>query len=454
LTPPIDRAALEAAAKVASRDARATVSPAGEFRYNADLIAARFRLENGLTMLLLPDMRAPIFAYQTWFKVGSKHEDPSATGMAHLLEHLMFKGTARHKPGELDREMERRGSQTNAATWVDWTYYHEALAVHGDNLATAIDFEADRMTGLLLDAETFDSELEVVKNERRQSVDNSPGGALSEALYATAFCTHGYRWPTIGTMAHLEAMTRDKIERFYRTNYAPNNATVVVAGAIDITETLTLLARGYAGLASQPPPTRLEAAEPEQGESREIILEKPVVAPIIITAFHSPAQPTRDFAALELLSEVLVVGDNARLYRRLVTEEELASDVVGVLVPFADPGLYEVVVNARPGTKPKEIVRVIQEELETLAKGLTNNEVTKARNGLELGQYEGLKDAEGVAEALGHYETNYGDFSMAFTGMDRWAKIDRPDLLRVAAEVFRPQNRTVGLALPPGGERG
>jgi zinc protease len=450
LTTLLDRAALEAAARTASRDVGTAVTLAGDFRYNADLMAARFRLANGLTILLLPDPRAQIFAYQTWFKVGSKHEDPNATGMAHFLEHLMFKGTARHPTGELDREMERRGSQTNAATWVDWTYYHEALATHADNLETVVDFEADRMTGLLIDLKTFESELEVVKNERRQSVDNSPGGALSESLYAAAFTAHGYRWPTIGTMAHLEVMSRDGIERFYRTYYAPNNATVVVAGAIDLTETLTLLARGYARLTPQPVPPKPDVREPPQTASRDVSIAKPVVAPIIAAAFHSPAQPERDFAVLELLSEVLVVGDNARLYRRLVTQEELASDVVGVLVPFAEPGLYEIVVNGRPEVKPADIVHAVQEELDALGGGLNDAEVRKARNGLELGLYDGLKDAEGIAEALGHYETNYGDFSMAFTGMDRWSTVDAASLARVAREVFRSTNRTVGLVLPQG----
>ena len=451
MTTPLDRSALEAAARTASQDTGAVVLPAGEFRYNADLMAARFRLANGLTILLLPDERAPIFAYQTWFKVGSRHEDPNATGMAHFLEHLMFKGTSRRASGEFDREMERRGSQVNAATWVDWTYYHETLAMHGDNLETVIDFEADRMTGLVIDIKTFESELEVVKNERRQTVDNSPSGALSEAIYAAAFTTHAYRWPTIGTMHHLEAMTRDGVERFYRTYYAPSNATVVVAGAIDLTETLAQVAHGYARLAPQRVSPPLATREPQQTESRDVQLQKPVIAPIIEVAFHAPAQRERDFAALELLSEVLVVGDNARLYRRLVTEEELASDVIGMLAPFADPGLYDIVVNGRPEAKPADIVRVLQEEVDALGRGLEDAEINKARNGLELGLYDGLKDAEGIADALGQYETNYGDFSMTFTGMDRWSKVETGSLARVARDVFRPTNRTVGLVLPQRG---
>ncbi|MEK7703326.1 MAG: insulinase family protein, partial [Myxococcota bacterium] len=145
-------------------------------RYNDDLLAARFALANGLTIVLMVDRRAPVFAYQTWFRVGSRHEDPERTGLAHLFEHLMFKGTRTHPTGTFDREMERRGTQTNAATWVDWTFYTQSLAARGDNLETLAGFEADRMRNLVLDEKTFRSELEVVKNERRMSVEDSIGG--------------------------------------------------------------------------------------------------------------------------------------------------------------------------------------------------------------------------------------------------------------------------------------
>ena len=247
---------------MASRDSGRRVDLLSQHRYNESLSVGRFALENGLGMLVLSDDRAPVFAYQTWFGVGSKHEDPQRTGLAHLFEHLMFKGTRNHRPGEFDREMERRGTQTNAATWVDWTYYTETLAARGDNLATVIRFEADRMTELLIDEATFKSELEVVKNERRLSVEDSVSGLLSEKLYATAFTVHPYRWPTIGAMQHLEAARIDELVQFYRTHYAPNNATVVVAGAIDVAETLTLLARAYGPLSPQPLPKRDLPNEP------------------------------------------------------------------------------------------------------------------------------------------------------------------------------------------------
>jgi zinc protease len=308
------------------------------------------------------------------------------------------------------------------------------------------------MVNPVLDQETFQSELEVVKNERRMTVEDSVIGELSERLYATAFAQHPYRWPTIGTMEHLEVATRAELERFYRTFYAPNNATVVVAGDIDFGDTLAMVAGAYGSLPAQALPAPARVVEPRQEQERMVTLQRPVMAPQIVLGFHAPAQLDPDYAVTEMLGEVLVVGDNARLYRRLVTEEALATDVIGYLAPFAEPGLYELLVTARPGVDPQRVIDVAQEELDRLVAGLSSAEVNKARNGLELFVHDSLKDAEGCAEALGHFESNYGDFCLAFTGQERWARVTDADLARVAAEVFRASNRTAVVAVPGGGE--
>ncbi len=415
-------------------------------RHNEVLGAARFVLDNGLTILYAQDFRAPLFAYQTWFKVGSKHEDPNRTGLAHLLEHLMFKGTSRHAPGKLDRELERRGSQTNAATWVDWTYYHEALATRGDNLATVIDFEADRMRGLVLDEQTFVSELEVVKNERRLVVDDSVTGSINETLYELAFTTHPYRWPTIGAMAHLEAVTLADLTRFYRAYYAPNNAVVVVAGALEPLPTLTALAEAYGPLAAEAVPPAAWAQEPPQSTPRAQMIRRAVLSPQCCLGFHAPAQPDGDFMALQLLSQALVVGDDARLYRRLVTEEQLAVHVEGALMPFAEPGLYEISITLRDGASPRALLAAVRHELDELSAKITEEEEEKAHNGLELELLEGQRSAVGVAENLGHHEVSVGDFSMAFRSAERLGEVTRRKLARVAAEVFRAHNQSVVIA--------
>jgi zinc protease len=419
------------------------------YRHNATLVAARFRLDNGLGIVMMPDHRAPVFAYQTWFRVGSKHEDSERTGLAHLFEHLMFKGTVRHPTGELDREMERRGSQTNAATWVDWTYYTQMLATRGDNLPTVIDFEVDRMTGIILDQATFESEREVVKNERRMTVEDSVAGTLSETLYATAYTSHPYRNPTIGSMAHLDAASLDDLRHFYRAYYAPNNATVVLVGDLDPAATLIALAAAYGPLASQQLPQQHRPEEPRQNVARQCQLERPVVAPQLMIGFHAPAQGDADYALVEMLSEILVAGDNARLYHRLITVEQLATELAGYQAPFAEPSLYEVVVTARPGADPQRIIDVVQEELDRLAsEDVAPRELEKARNGLELALLDALSTPEGCAEALGHFETNHSSIAMAFEGPETWSAVDAASLRRVAAELFRAGNRTAVVAVP------
>ncbi len=422
----------------------------GYHRHNAVLAAARYVLANGLRVVLLPERRAPVFAYQTWFGVGSKHEDSALTGIAHLFEHLMFKATRAHPAGELDREMERRGTQTNAATWVDWTFYTETLAARGDNLETVIHFEADRMVNLLLDEETFRSEVEVVKNERRMVVEDAITGELSEQLYAHAFTVHPYRWPTIGAMAHLERATVADLERFYRAHYAPNNATVVIAGDLEPGATLTALARAYGPLPAQPSPSPAWAREPRQSAPRQVVLERPIVAPQLLLGFHAPASAEPDFGAVEMLGEILVTGDNGRLYHRLVSEEGVATDVSGSLAPFAEPGLYELLVALRPGADPLAAAALVEEELGRLARDLDPAERDKAQAGLELAWLDSLKDAEGCAEALGQLETNYAAFDRAFTLGERWQDRSVAELRATAAAVFGPDNATTVIARPAG----
>lgn len=441
-----------AAARKAAELSGHAVTCTGYHAFGPVLEAGRFTLANGLKIVLVPDHRAPIFAYQTWFNVGSKHEDPERTGLAHLFEHLMFKGTKRFQSGTFDREMERRGAQTNAATWVDWTHYTEALAARGDNLATVVDFEADRMQGLIVDRDTFTSELEVVKNERRMSVDDSLMGTLSEQLMALMFQKHPYRWPTIGSMAHLEAATLQDLEAFYKRYYAPNNAAVVIVGDIDLTSTLALLAKHYTPIPSQKVTAPKRDPEPAQTAPREVTLKRPMVAPQLVIGYRAPAQDSELYPALEILGEALISGDTARLYDRLVTREQLASDVSGFLAPFAEPGLFEFHITARPGADPQRIVAIVDEELARLPQGLTAQEQQKARHGLELGLYDGLKDVESCAEALGHYETIFGDFSLAFQVLESYAKVNEETLARAAREVFTPNQRSVVMALPDGSE--
>jgi zinc protease len=421
----------------------------GAHRHNPFLYALRYSLPNGLKIVLMPDARAPVFTYQSWFKVGSKDEDPQHTGAAHLCEHLMFKATHTYPNGTFDREMERRGCQTNAATWVDWTFYTQSLAAREDHLETTIRFEADRMTQLILDNTTFEHELEVVKNERRLEVDDSVSGTLHEKLYALAFDTHPYQWPTIGFMKHLEHMRLIDLQNFYQRFYTPNNATIVIVGDIDVLSTLSLLGHYYGKLLPREVKRRNYAEEPVQVQCKTQEFQRPISSCQIAIGFHAPSQDKRDAVALDMLNDALVLGESGRLYQRLVLDLEIATDVEASVAPFAEPGLYDLFISLRSGVDAQRVVDVVQEELHCLGNtGLSDAEFSKVRHHTELAFWESFNDTENAAEALGHYETNFGDFSMAFRALSDVEAIDQEHLKKVARDVFCSSKRSVVIVRP------
>src|SRR5262245_2848487 len=226
----------------------------------------RFRLASGLRLIAAVDRSAPILAYQTWFGVGSRHERPGRTGMAHLFEHLMFSQTESLAPGEFDRVVEQTGGESNAATWVDWTYYR--LSLPARDLALAVRLEAERMTRLVLAPEPVEAERDVVTNERRERVEDDVDGWLDEQLMALAFQVHPYRWPTIGWMEDIRALPLDEIRAFYKTWYAPNNATLVVVGDFVEAELLGLVGAAYGGIAPARLPALTDPLEPVQRGER------------------------------------------------------------------------------------------------------------------------------------------------------------------------------------------
>src|SRR3984885_3132112 len=209
--------------------------------------ARRFRLGNGLGVIAAVDKRAPIVALQTWYRVGSRHERPGATGMAHLFEHLMFQQTESLAVGEFDRLVERTGGESNAATWVDWTYYR--LSLPARDLPLGIRLESERMQHLVLEPTPVEAERDVVTNERRERVEDDVDGWLDEQLMAHAFTVHPYRWPTIGGMGDIKGLALPDIRAFYRTWYAPNNATLVCVGDLDERALLDEVERRYGGIA-------------------------------------------------------------------------------------------------------------------------------------------------------------------------------------------------------------
>ena len=422
-----------------------------ESRIGRALVARRWRLANGLGVIVVVDRAAPIVSYQTWYRVGSRHEQPGKTGLAHLFEHLMFAQTETLAPGEFDRVVERTGGESNAATWVDWTQYR--LSLPAAELALAVRLESERMSRLLLTAATVEPERDVVTNERRERVEDDVDGWLDEQLMSIAFDVHPYRWPTIGWMADIRSVTLDDIRAFYRSWYAPNNATLVVAGDVDELALLAMVRDAYGALPAVELPPGPTTVEPPQTAERVKRARRPIASDRVLCGWKVVGQGHPDWAALELLTTLLAGSPSSRLHRRLVIELELASSVDVQLTPFRDPSLLRVAVTCARGHRAEESLAEIDRVIGELADGGADDaEVQKAKNLTETDFWSALVDVDGKAEALGHHETALGDFRTLGELAERLAAVTAADLRRVVREYLVPRTRTVIVAEPDGSE--
>jgi zinc protease len=414
----------------------------GAFQLGPTMTVQKYHLGNGLTVLLSIDTSAPVASYHTWFAVGSRHEKVGKTGLAHLFEHLMFNETQHHQAGSFDRELEEAGAESNAATWVDWTFYHESIPK--DRLDLVIQLEAERMSKLVLREPQVSSEKEVVANERRYRVDDDVEGAVSELLYSTAYTTHAYHWPTIGWMADIEGFTTEDCAAFYRTYYAPNNATTVIVGDIDEAAVLAKIQKEYGALAAAEIPLEDVHPEPPQVGERRVSTTKPTATDKIAIAYHGPAFGDVDHVPLTMLAEVLFSGRSSRCHRALIQEQELCTELRGWVGTFKDPGLLEIYATARPGKTSAEILVALDRELERVVKEpVTTAELDKVKAKVELGLVQSLETASGKAEQIGFYHTVLGDPVGAFSRLEAYRRATCSDLLRVARRYLVNSRRTV-----------
>jgi zinc protease len=407
----------------------------------------RFRLGNGLGLLLLTDKSAPVVSYYTWYRVGSRHEKPGKTGLAHLFEHLMFNETEGLKAGEFDRKLEENGAESNAATWFDWTYYYESLP--RDRFALAVKLESERMARLVLREPQVVSEKEVVANERRMRVDDDVEGIANETLYKTAFTRHPYHWPTIGWMTDIENFTPEDCTAFYATFYAPNNASIVVVGDVTERDVLERVQGAYGPIPASDIPEEDTTPEPPQDAAREVVLHKPTASDKVLIGYRGPALGDADHAALSILNEILFGGRASRMYRELVVTRELAVEVRGWVSTFRDPGLYEVYFTARPGVSGDDVLRVANAELARTREELVSaDELSRAKARLELGLLQSLETTSGKAEQIGFYDTVLGDPAAAFRRLEAYRRVTAGEVRTAARRYFVDQAKTIVRVFP------
>ncbi|HEY2404886.1 MAG TPA: pitrilysin family protein [Polyangiaceae bacterium] len=411
------------------------------------LAVERFRFKNGLELLFCADHSAPVIAYHTWFRVGSRHEHEGKTGLAHLFEHLMFNEVEGRKAGEFDRKLEEAGAESNASTWLDFTQYN--VSIPKDQLGLLVKLESERMSKLVLRDPQVTSEKEVVSNERRYRVEDDVEGAVSELLWATAFREHAYRWPTIGWMKDIEGFTTEDCAAFYRTFYAPNNAVLVIVGDVSEAQLLKRLSGAYGHIPGALLPLEDVHPEPPQLEERRVEIKKPTSTEKIALGYHSPAMGDFDYPALSLLAEILFGGRASRLYQRLVRDLELASEVRAFVGPFRDPGLFEVYASAREGKTGEQLLSVIDEEFARAQREpVSEAEIARASARLELSFLAGLETVDGKASTLGFFDTVLGRPGLGFERLEATRRLTASDLLRVARRYLLARQRSTILVRP------
>jgi len=402
----------------------------------------RHRFDNGLRILLLEDRSTPLISYHTWFSVGSRHDRQGKTGLAHLFEHMMFESTKTHPAGSFERELEKMGIETNAATWFDWTYYHETLPPEGFDLV--LEYESDRMTNLIIDEQTLEREKNVVMNERKFRVEDRVEGMIEEILYKTAFVNHPYRNPTIGWMEDIRSFTLQDCLDFYKSYYNPANAIIVVTGNFEHDFMMEKIESKYAKIPSYPVPSERKFEEIPQKVEKRIVLFKEVPAPRVSIGYHVCSFGHPDNALLSTLAIVLCGGETGRLIKRLVHEEEVASDVSSWVGSFRFPALMEFHIDLRKDVDPLEAITIFDEEIEKLSKdGVTEIELKTARNRVLLGFYDGFSGTGGKASALGFYETVLGDCGAMTGKMEEIKRVTADGVLKVLNEYLVPSKRTI-----------
>jgi len=408
------------------------------------------RLKNGLRVITVEDHRAPVISLALTYNAGSANERKGRTGFAHLFEHMMFKGSENTSAGEHLNLVLNNGGVMDATTGADRTNYFAALPAN--QLDLALFLESDRLRSLSITQEAFDTERNVVQEERRMRIDNQPYGKSREVLNDLLYDNFAYKHPGIGSMEDLNAATLEDIREFFKTYYAPNNVTLVLVGDFKTADALAKINKYFGDIPRQPAPPLVGLTEPEQKAERRATVEDALArAPQLSLGFKAAVGNTPDFYALQTLSAALASGQSSRLYQTLVKEKELAGSVFGFVDERRGPGALYITATLRPGKKVEEVEAAIYAEIERLGKEpAASAELEKAKNAISLGFINNLQRSLLRAIIIGQYAVSFDDPNLINTWLDKIAAVTAEDVQRVASKYLRPANRTVVITLPKG----
>lgn len=419
-----------------------------------NLAYEKVTLANGLEVVLHEDHSTPIIVVNTWYKVGSGDEKPGRTGFAHLFEHVMFMGSQNVPVGAFDKWLEAAGANNNGSTTEDRTNYYEAMPSNALPLALWLD--ADRMGRLLpvMDQAKLDLQRDVVKNERRQRVDNVPYGRADEMISAALFpAAHPYHWPVIGSLVDLSAASLEDVKQFFRTYYAPNNATMVIAGDFNRDSTLTWVNRYFGGIPRGPKlPDRPVVPTFSVQRDTFLVLEDRVTLPRLYETWHTERIYHANDAPLDILADILAGGKNSRLYKRLVFDMQVAQDVTAYNNSTKLDGYFRIFVTPKPGQTPTRMAELVAEEIDKVVKeGVNSRELARALNTRRASQLDRLASVLGKSDRLAEYNYFAGTPDWSHQDAARYDRVTAADVQRVASQYLTKPK--VVLTVVPTGKR-
>ena len=404
-------------------------------------------LPNGLKVLVLENHKAPVATFNVFHKVGSRNEQFGKTGISHLVEHLMFRGTKKLKPEEFSNIIQINGGEDNAFTTADFTDYFEVI--NRDHLDVPISLEADRMANF--DPKGFDSELAVVAEERRMRTEDNPEDALAEITQAQAYVEHPYHWPVIGWMQDIKRLTLKDAEAYHDIYYSPQNSIIVAVGDFDSAKVLKQIAESFGSIKNGAKPPPVFEVEPEQHGARHVELRHAANLPAFAEAYHVPNWKSPDAFPLEIASEILSDGKSSLLYRDMIEEKRMVVDVSASYdMTSFDPGLFWVSAQMRPGLKTDDAIAEANKVVDQLKNApVSADELQKAKN-LEQASFVFSQDSIfQEAMLLGVYEM-MGDYRMIDSYIPDIDKVTASDVQRVVAKYLVASNSTLGVLEPTG----
>ena len=404
-------------------------------------------LDNGLKVLLLENHRSPAVTFQVWYRVGSRNEVDGKSGMAHFLEHMLFKGTDKVAPEEYARTIRKHGGRSNAFTSHDATVYHATMS--RETIHVAIELEADRMVNTRFEEKYFTPEKKVVQEERRLRTDDRPRAALAEITNAVTYAVHPYRRPIIGWPEDVRRMTLEDMKAFYRTYYSPNNAFIVVAGDFDSEEILRRVRDTFGKIPRGPEPPEVGLTEPPQRGERRVLLKREAQLPSLVMNYHAPNLNHEDSYALDVLEMVLSRGRTSRLYRDLVYDRRIARSAwAGYHRVSVDATTFSIGAQVMPGKEVAEVEAAIDGVIAGVRdNGVTAQELDKAKNQVAASFIFAQESNRGQAMRIGFYEIAGGwrrmnEYLQGIQG------VTADHVRRVAREYLDRDRRTVGILVP------